>query len=89
MDIFNKLIIKDAEANTEPQLDIAICSSCGWKGPVSDCETQWESEGWEYPEYQIHLCPKCLDGGCIDDYEYSPETLHEYQNWKESKKENQ
>jgi len=51
--------------------DMCGCSNCGWKGKCSDCKTDWESEGWEYPEYQIHLCPVCDDGGCIDDYWYS------------------
>ena len=77
---FNFLV--DAKADTEPKFDIAKCSKCGWKGKVSDCDTEWESEGWEYPKYQIHLCPKCEDGGCIDDYDYSPKMLIEYKKWK-------
>ena len=35
---------------------------CNWEGVLSDCGTEWESEGWEYPEYQIATCPKCGEG---------------------------
>jgi hypothetical protein len=34
-----------------------------------------ESDGWEQPEYQIHLCPVCEDGGCVDDYWFSEESI--------------
>ena len=44
------------------------CSNCGWEGNVSECETDTEQDSWESPSYIIHLCPKCEDGGCIDDY---------------------
>ena len=44
------------------------CSECGWKGKCADCETGMESEGGAYLEYPVHICPKCEDGGCIDDY---------------------
>ena len=53
--------------------DMCGCSECGWKGKCSDCETEWESDGWENPQYEIHLCPVCEDGRCIDDYWYSDE----------------
>jgi hypothetical protein len=62
-------IFDDIEEN--PKADMCKCSICNWKGKTSDCETEWESEGWEYPEYQIHICPKCKDGGCIDNYWFS------------------
>ncbi len=32
---------------------------CDWKGILSDCETEMDSEGWEYPEYEVLVCPKC------------------------------
>ena len=32
---------------------------CGWKGIISDCEIAIDSEGWEYPEYEVLVCPKC------------------------------
>lgn len=50
--------------------DMCSCSNCGWEGYTSVCETDTESDGWEYPTYIIHLCPVCEDGGCIDNYWY-------------------
>ena len=70
----------------EVKVDMCSCSNCGWKGKVSDCESEWESDGWEYPEYLIELCPKCEDGGLIEDYWYSPKMLKEYYKSKETKK---
>ena len=58
-----------------PPADMCGCSNCGWKGKCSDCETDWENDGWETPEYQIHLCPRCEDGGCIDNYWYSDDVV--------------
>ena len=52
----------------EPEFTHCSCTTCGWKGLVSDCETEQEQDGWENPPYTIHLCPICEDGGCIDDY---------------------
>lgn len=57
------------------KMDMCKCANCDWSGPTDDCETEMESDGWEYPEYEILLCPKCEDGGCIDDYWYSDEEL--------------
>lgn len=42
------------------------CSECRYEGPVEGCETEEESEGWEYPSYTVHICPAC--GYTIDDY---------------------
>ena len=64
----------------EPESDIAICSECGWEGPVSECQTDQEGD-WESGYYTIHLCPKCEDGGCIDDYDMTPECLKEWEKW--------
>ena len=36
-----------------------VCPECDWKGPWGDCEIEMDSEGWEYPEYQVALCPRC------------------------------
>ena len=65
-----------------PLPDIAICSQCGWRGPTSECETGEEGD-WETGYYKIHLCPKCADGGCVDDYDMSPERLREWEEWNE------
>lgn len=68
----------------EPCPDIAICSSCGWKGPISECVT--ESEGdWESGYYSIDLCPKCEDGGCVDDYEMTDQRADEWNLWYSEK----
>lgn len=71
MKTFKLDVIAFTEEIDHPLADMCRCSICGWKGKVSKCETEWESDGWEYQPYQIHLCPKCKDGGCIDDYYYS------------------
>ncbi|MCK9435333.1 MAG: hypothetical protein M0R32_11130 [Candidatus Cloacimonetes bacterium] len=63
-----------------PSADIAICSACGWKGPSAECETEQEGD-FEYGYYDVHLCPKCEDGGLIEDYEMSKERIKEYEAW--------
>ncbi len=35
------------------------CEDCGWSGTVADCKIKWDSEGYEYPEYRITVCPEC------------------------------
>ena len=67
-----------------PKPDIAICSACGWKGPVSKCLKETEGD-WEYGYYPIDLCPVCEDGGCIDDYEMTLERATEWNKWWENK----
>ena len=59
-----------------PKMDMCQCDLCGWSGKVSECEVEWERDGWEYPEYQIHLCPKCDDGYMVE-YWYSEESLND------------
>jgi hypothetical protein len=70
MSILSNMIL-DADIQVTLKADMCGCSECGWKGKCSDCETEEESDGWESPIYTIHLCPKCEDGGVIDDYWYS------------------
>ena len=57
-----------------PDADIAICSACGWRGHVSMCPQEEEGD-WETGYYKVHVCPKCEDGGCVDDYDYSDELV--------------
>ena len=73
---FGKMILDEA-TQSAPLMDMCGCSNCGWKGKTSVCETEMESDGWEYPQYEIHLCPVCGGGGCIDDYWYSDELIAE------------
>lgn len=40
----------------------AICNICDWRGKLSDCEIEIDSEGWEYPEYEVLICPACGEG---------------------------
>jgi len=54
--------------------DIAICSECNGRFPVDKCDSEMVSEGWENPEYLVHYCPNCEDGGCIDDYDWSEDS---------------
>lgn len=61
-----------------PYHDIAKCSQCGWRGNVSECDTDMEQDGWEGTPYMIHLCPRCEDGGCIDDYSISRKAIKEW-----------
>jgi len=42
-----------------PDDHIVICCDCDWKGLISDCEVEMDSEGWEYPEYEVLVCPRC------------------------------
>ena len=32
---------------------------CGWYGTIAECDVDTESEGWEYPTYQVLNCPIC------------------------------
>lgn len=72
----------------EPKPDIAHCSNCDWEGPASECE-QEEDGDWESGYYMIDLCPKCEDGGCVDDYSMSEERAEEWNVWNNSREGNQ
>jgi len=54
--------------------DLAHCSDCGWRGPATECQKGTEGD-WESGYYAVDYCPVCEDGGCIDDYDFSPEQL--------------
>ena len=71
--------------NPEPTPDIAICSLCDWYGPISEC-IKGKEEDRETRDCPIHLCPKCDDGGCIDDYDMSPERQKEWKEWYNKEK---
>lgn len=81
-DILKDFILDNPEP--EPTADIAKCSSCGWSGHVSECEMDSEGD-WESGYYDIHLCPKCDDGGCIDDYDYSDEQAKRFNEYHDKR----
>lgn len=63
-------VIKDCKAkfappeNRIPDGTPVSCEECGWSGLIEDCSVELESEGWEYPSYNVLVCPVC--GGGID-----------------------
>lgn len=62
MDFLAELeLVDDDEDNRLPDDCPCHCEDdeCGWNGTISDCETAMDSEGWEYPEYEVLVCPKC------------------------------
>ena len=73
-------ILKDIidDGDDSIKFDMCKCSNCGWKGEISDCETEQEQDGFEGTPYTIHICPVCEDGGCIDDYWLSDEMAESY-----------
>jgi len=73
-----KLNLKEikAEMSNVPHPDIAVCSVCGWRGPVSECIVE-EDGDWEGGYFNVDTCPKCEDGGEIE-YEYSEEAIKEF-----------
>ena len=83
-DIKRLVDILDEDRNIAPKPDIAICSTCGWRGSVSECERS-EGGDWEFGYYAVYLCPVCEDGGCIEDYGISSERWKEFEDWKRSK----
>ena len=68
----------------QPPLDIAICSVCGWRGPTSECPKHEDGE-WETGLFDVCDCPRCEDGGMVDDYDYSPEQHKRYEEWRLAK----
>ena len=65
-----------------PELDRCRCSDCHTTFFTKDLPIEEESEGWEYPTYTVHVCTKCEEGGCIENYYPSSRALRE---WKETK----
>lgn len=64
----------------EPKPDLGCCSICGECFPVNTLKTDRDGD-WETGYYDIHLCPKCPNGGCIDDYTMSNERIEEWMKW--------
>lgn len=83
MNIFELLREPD---DGEPLVDIAICSVCGWRGPVEECPKEKEGD-YESGYNIVDLCPACEDGGCIDDYDMSPKREAEWAVWNKKQDE--
>lgn len=77
--LYDKVFEPIAQTN-EPKPNLAMCSECGWEGPIEECGTETEGD-WECGYYDVHLCPKCEDGGCIDDYTMSRDRAKEWVEW--------
>ena len=56
---FGKLSKKKDSKFKIPDYAPAHCMECDWKGKVGDCSVEKDSEGWEYPEYDVLVCPGC------------------------------
>jgi hypothetical protein len=69
---------------TEPGFDIGICSECGWRGLLTNCDTEQDGD-WEHGYFESPLCPVCKDGGCIDDFDYSPKQLIRYNQYRKAR----
>ncbi len=69
--------------NEQPPPDIAICSQCDWSGDINDCKTDTEGD-WESGYWDVHLCPNCADGGCVDDYAMTPQRQVEWEEWSKN-----
>lgn len=60
----NKLMLEPA-IDTTHDATHGKCQ-CGWEGKLEGLCTETESEGWEYPDYLVSLCPTCNDA--LEDY---------------------
>ena len=60
-----ELLTIEPTRDTSHDMNAGLCG-CGWSGKLSECETAYESEGWEYPSYRVAICPKCANA--LEDY---------------------
>ena len=68
----------------EPMPDMGRCSDCGWSGPLSKCPMEQDGD-WETGYYDVPVCPRCDDGGCLDDYYYSWRQWWRWKRWRKKK----
>ena len=61
----------------DPVLDCGTCSECGWTGKLSDCIKE-EEGNYDTGYYWAVYCPVCEDGGCIENFYPSAESLAEW-----------
>ena len=84
-DMLRNLQAIENESKHGPSPDIAICSECGGRFKSGEYDLELESDGWEYQSYQVAVCRHCKDGGCIDDWNFSPEQWKKYEEWENEK----
>lgn len=66
------------DIDTSPELDLCRCDTCRKEmSPTEAINDYGCHNGWEYPPYNIQLCPYCEDG-YIDDYYPSEKSLARY-----------
>jgi len=51
--------IQQKDEFTLPDDTPVSCCECDWKGIITDCSIEMDSEGWEYPDYEVLVCPSC------------------------------
>lgn len=68
MGLFDKILPKE----DGPEEMIAICSTCGYSADESAFDFELDYESWKGAPhmYKVLFCPKCPDGGCVDDFIY-------------------
>ena len=81
MGTLDELIAEHAPQPDEPDMDMASCAECQGSWPVSYLKMEQDGD-YESGYYNYHLCPDCEDGGAIEDYYPSEESLAA---WKKSK----
>jgi len=76
----NILKLSRIEAGLKPELkcDLCFCSDCNETFKIDDCPIDAEYNEYTGDYMEFPSCPKCEDGGCINDYFPSQEVLDEY-----------
>jgi hypothetical protein len=65
-DVLKELECEEAYNIGKP--NAGICDGCGYEPFLYECTTEVESDGWEYPDYIVDICPKC--GESLNHYFY-------------------
>ena len=63
----------------DAELDCGSCSECNWSGKLSECPTEEEGT-YESGYYTAVFCPVCEDGGCIENFYPSEESIEKWNN---------
>lgn len=59
--LFDTKLIFDESSNESrvPDTTPCTCQECSWSGIIVECGVDYDQEGWEYPVYEVLVCPKC------------------------------